>query len=117
MATTEPVTPSRTLGMAALSVQALHGIDQPGREVGAAEALVTSLTGAEVGPEVGSLQRVGHHQVGVGMAARLLRDREQLLLGDTNLQLELDQDAAKAPLWADQVDQLRRTHQPQPQLR
>src|SRR5437763_15502563 len=69
-AATEPVTPSRTLAMAALRNDALDGADEFGRELVPFDAHVSAVLRPDVGPIAGRFERVGDHQLGVRLSPR-----------------------------------------------
>src|SRR5258707_5577815 len=76
-----------------------------------------SVDRADIRPGIGSLQGVGHHQIGMRMPARAFGDLQQLFIADADFQLELDEESAKSPLSANAVDQLGCSHESQPQFR
>src|SRR5207237_5749811 len=92
MAATEPVTPSNTLAMACLPMLRFDRIEQSGRQVGPGNALVAACR-TQVGPFGRAVEGVRGHPIGVRLLARLFGDGKQLLVADTDLQLELHEDA------------------------
>src|SRR5437763_8103555 len=117
-AATLPVAPSRTLAIGrALLVQVLDRQHQPVGQLPPRHPLVAVLPRPDVRPVRRPVERVGHHQVGVGLLPRGLGDPQQLVLADPDFELELDQHPGEPPRLAEPVDQLRGPHQPHPQLR
>src|SRR5215207_9469468 len=105
MAATEPVTPSSTLAISPPPAQVVDGVEQTVRQFGPRDTLVAVTDRPEKRPLGGRLQRVGHHQVGVGLAARSFGHVEKLLVADADFKFELHERAAKAPFGPDGVDQ------------
>src|SRR5256885_15509754 len=114
MAATEPVTPSNTLAMAALLVQALHGVQEARRQLRALHALVTAGTRANEGPVLRPFQGVGDHQFRARLLTGLLSNFKQFVVADADFELKLDQQATELPVGTDAIHELRRAHQAQP---
>src|SRR5262249_41671836 len=113
IAATDPVTPTKTLAMAPPPVLLDRGQEARGQLV-PGHTLVGPAQRPQVGPLRRPFQRVGHHQVGIGVTARPLGDVDQLVLAQADLELELDQHAPKPPLGPDLVHQFRGAQQSQP---
>src|SRR3954453_13004024 len=63
MAAPDQATPSKTLAIDPLLVQAFHGAEQPSRQLVPADTLIAAVKRAEERPRRRPFQRVGHHQV------------------------------------------------------
>src|SRR4051812_9652900 len=114
MAATEPVTPRRTLAMC--SPAPFGKVDQPASQSGPGHTLVPTRDGTDECPVGRTLERVGDHEVRLGLSPRALGDGLQLGLGLADFELELDEQATEAPRLAEEVHQFRGAHEAQPQL-
>src|SRR5207247_640450 len=114
MAATDPVTPSKTLAIAPLRVQALHFRDQARRQFTTRDLDVAPIQGTQHGPLGCPAERIGDHQVGGGVLPRALGDLDQFGVADADFELEFDEHATEAPVLAHPVDELGRADEPHP---